>query len=158
LYDLDHVINMDETGVPRDSPKNTTLEMKGTKHVVVNSSGKEKENYSVVLSISYTGKKLYTMIILEGKGVKQLKCVVPHNVVIAYSESSSWMKTKIMVSWIEDVLAVHAKKLPSGKKGLLIMDNHEAHIDEDVKKKIRALNYDIEFFLQIALENCNLLT
>ena len=31
IFDLDHVANMDETGVPRDSPLATTLELKGTK-------------------------------------------------------------------------------------------------------------------------------
>ena len=46
--------------------------------------------------------------------------------------------------WVTEVLARHAKKLPSGKKGLLIMDGHKAHIDPKVLEYIKNLNYDVE--------------
>ena len=45
-----------------------------------------------------------------------------------------------------EVLARHAKKLPSGKKGLLIMDSHKSHLNPKVLTSIKKLNYDVEFF------------
>ena len=44
------------------------------------------------------------------------------------------------------MLARHAKKLPSGKKGLLLMDGHSSHIDPKVLESIKKLNYDAVFF------------
>ena len=43
------------------------------------------------------------------------------------------------------VLADHAKKLSKEKRGLLIIDNHESHINEQVLTKVKALNSDVEF-------------
>ena len=34
-YDLDYVINIDDTGSPRDSPNKTTLNAKGAKKVQI---------------------------------------------------------------------------------------------------------------------------
>jgi len=144
VYDHNHVINVDECGVPRDAPPRTTLEPKGSKHVTVLTGNKEKQNTTVIPAISLSGKRLDTIIILKGKGVKQLKCTIPHDFYISYNEESSWINTKIMLSWVSFVLEPHAKKLPQDKKGLLLMDNHRCHIDEGVLKRIRDLRYDIK--------------
>ena len=146
LYDIDHVVNVDETGVPRDSPPSITIERRGTKHVVIANSGKDKEKLTTILAITMTGKRLGQFIILKGKGKKKPKTVVPNDVTITYNEKSSWVTTKIMKEWVGEVLCAHAKKLPVGRRGLLIMDNHSTHVDPGVKEKINFLNYDI-FFL-----------
>ena len=143
IYDFDHIVNVDETGIPRDAAPKVTLEIKGTKNVVVNSSGRHKEKYTTVLTVTYTGKKLFTVIILKGKGVKKLKSALPHDFYTEYS-NESWINTNIFQRWVTEVLARHAKKLPVGKKGLLIMDNHRSHINPKVLKAIKNLNYDIE--------------
>ena len=53
------IFNVDETGIPRDSTSRKNLDMKGSKHVIVNSKGHDKEKYTSVLKITYTGKKLF---------------------------------------------------------------------------------------------------
>ena len=94
IYDIEHIINVDETGIPRDSFSKTTLAPKGTNHVVVNSTGREKEKYTVVLTVTYKGKKLFSTIILKGKGVKKVKCALPHDFYIEYSKEA-WINTNI---------------------------------------------------------------
>ena len=115
IYDLDHVINMDETFVPRDAPSNHTLELKGSKKVVVNTTGKEKEHYTVILTVTYTGKRLYSIIIIKGKGVKKVKCTVPHDFHINYNKKS-WINSRIMNNWVDDIFAIHVKTFQKEKK------------------------------------------
>ena len=61
VYDINHIVNVDETGIPRDSAPKSTLEIKGTKHVVVNSSGRDgmKEKYTAVFTVTYTEKNFF---------------------------------------------------------------------------------------------------
>ena len=144
-YDQDHIINVDETSIQRDAPPERTMEDQGAKKVVISSGGKEKERITTVVTISLTGKRLGQMIILKGKGIKKVKCVVPNDVIISYNEKSSWMTSSIMLEWANFILAPHAKKLPPGKFGLLIMDNHKTHLDEKVVKKIESFKYHIQY-------------
>ena len=116
IYDIDHIVNVDETGIPRDSTSRRTLDMKGNKHVIVNSTGHDKEKYTSVLTITYTGKKLFSTIIVKGKGVKKVKTALPHDFYIEYSQES-WINSGIFKRWVTEVLGRHAKKLLPGKKG-----------------------------------------
>ena len=143
IYDKDHVVNVDETAIKRDSPPDRTMENKGEKKVVIASGGKEKEKITTVVAMSLTGKRLGQMLILKGKGVKKPKCTVPNDVIITYNEKSSWMTSTIMLQWVNFILFPYAKKLPPGKFGLLIMDSHSTHLDDKVVKKIQSFRYHI---------------
>ena len=55
-------------------------------------------------------------------------------------QESSWINTKIFTDWVTEVLAPHAKKLPPGRRGLLML-MRESRIE------IKVLNYDYEFLL-----------
>jgi hypothetical protein len=37
-----------------------------------------------------------------------------------------------MIEAIRQILKSHARSLPKGKKGILIMDNCPAHVDKDI--------------------------
>ena len=52
IYDHDHIVNIDETGVPRDASPVTTMEDIGKKHVIIASGGKEKEKLTTVVTIT----------------------------------------------------------------------------------------------------------
>ena len=145
IYDQDHIINVDETAIRRDSPPDKTMEKKGEKKVIIASGGKEKETMTTAITVSLTGKRLGQMLILKGKGVKKPKCTVPHDVTISYNEKSSWMNSSIMLEWVNFILFPHAKKLPPNKFGLLLMDNHSTHLDEKVVKKIESFRYHIQY-------------
>ena len=49
-----------------------------------------------------------------------------------------------MTSWISNVLAPYAKKLPPNRRRLLILDNFRRHISNDIRDALKKLNYDIE--------------
>ena len=49
IYDQEHVINVDETAIRRDTPPEKTMENKGEKKVAIASGGKEKEKIPQLL-------------------------------------------------------------------------------------------------------------
>ena len=97
-----------------------------------------------MLAGSWTGVKLKATIIFPDKGIKKLDRDVPHNIWKTHREEGSYMDRSTMTSWISNVLAPYAKKLPPNRRGLLILDNFRGHISNDIRDALKKLNYDIE--------------
>jgi len=153
LYDLDHVVNVDETGICCEEISTKTIcsdeeeknkGRKSIKHPTTKSVNKDKENLTVVLAGSWTGKKLPAMIIFPDKGVKKLDRDVPENICKVHREQGSYMDRETMNQWVNKVLNPYSRKLPPNKKGLLILDNFAGHISSDIKKAIQSYKYDVE--------------
>lgn len=126
---------MDETPITRDSPSNYTIDSVGSKRVLIKSSGSEKESYTVVLAVSLQGEKLPASLIFKGKGTRNSKLHPPDNLYLLYDENKSWMNKNLMLKWLDTILMKRKRKIELGKKGLLILDNMSAHVNEDVKKR-----------------------
>jgi len=45
------------------------------------------------------------------------------------------MNKNLMLKWLDTILMKRKRKIELGKKGLLILDNMSAHVNEDVKKR-----------------------
>ena len=153
LYDLDHVLNVDETGVCCEGTSTKTIcfdeeekneGRKAIKHPATKSVNKDKENLTVVLTGSWTGVKLPAMLIFPDKGVKKLDRDVPENICKVHREEGSYMDRKTMETWVSKVLNPYSRKLSSNKKGLLLLDNFAGHISPEIKKAIQGYNYDVE--------------
>jgi hypothetical protein len=141
VYDHNHVINFDETSVSRDAPPNYTLDKRGTSTVGIKTSGVEKTNYTIGLSITLTGEKLRSVLIWPAKGRETKKCVVPDNVYLYYREKS-WMDKNLLLKWIDDVIAKRTRKIQEGKKGLVIFDGVIFHRDKEVFCYLSFINHD----------------
>jgi hypothetical protein len=63
IYDLDHVINLDETSIKRDAPSEYTIEERGVKRIQIKTTGSEKTCYTLILAVSFTGEKLPATLI-----------------------------------------------------------------------------------------------
>ena len=57
-YDLQFVINMDETSVWYDMPSERTLEFEGAETVDIKTTGNEKTRFTTVVTITASGKVL----------------------------------------------------------------------------------------------------
>ena len=66
-YELVHIGNMDETPVWFDMPSARTVNEKGAKTVLVNTTGHEKSRFTVVLACMADGTKLKPMVIFKRK-------------------------------------------------------------------------------------------
>lgn len=72
--DPSNIINMDETPVYFDMASSTTYQDTGAKDVLIKTTGYEKMRFTVVLSVTASGKRLDPMLIFKNlKDIPKLK-------------------------------------------------------------------------------------
>ena len=138
-YELVHIGNMDETPVWFDMPSARTVNSRGEKTVLINTTGHEKSRFTVVLSCLANGTKLKPMVIFKRKTMPKEK--FPPGVVV-HCHEKGWMDEAGLKIWIEKVW----KSRPGGllrKKSLLIWDSFRAHLVDSVKRVVKETNTDI---------------
>ena len=138
-YDLVHIGNMDETPVWFDMPSAKTVNSKGQKTVLVNTTGHEKSRFTVVLTCLADGTRLKPMVIFKRKTIPKEK--FPPGVII-HCHPKGWMDEAGLKVWIQKVWSAR----PGGllrKRSLLIWDSFRAHLVDSVKEALRKTNTDI---------------
>jgi hypothetical protein len=78
--ELRHFGNMDEVPVSFDMPSTRTVNVKGVKEVRLKTTGNEKSNLTVILSVTSNGAKLPPMVIFKRKTPPKEK--FPENICI----------------------------------------------------------------------------
>ncbi|KFD71435.1 hypothetical protein M514_16367 [Trichuris suis] len=99
-FPLGNVGNMDETPIFFDVIGNRTVDSKGTKSVVVKSSGHERTHFTVVLSCLTTGMKLKPMVIFKRK--RRPKEDFPSGAFVHFHENG-WTDEQGVRLWIDNI-------------------------------------------------------
>ena len=110
----------------------TTVEATGAKNVQMKSTGHEKVRVSVCLAAKLDGTKLKPFIVFgaakrESKSLHdeyKRQCSV-------VSSSDAWMNGELTLRWCDEVLGQF-----TFQKHLLAWDSFEAHITNEVKRKL----------------------
>jgi hypothetical protein len=147
-YKPHNILNMDETGVFRDSPYNSVIDIKGKKNIKIITGGHEKNRVTYVPTITMTGEELTALILLPGKGIRnKLSVALPDKLKVIYTgASSAWMDQTIMSEqYVNEVLKPFSRTLGPNEKALLILDNFSAHKFAGFIQKAKALGVDVEF-------------
>lgn len=135
--DLDHIINMDEVPLTFDIPMTRSVEKKGASSVTIRTTGHEKSHFTVVLACCASGKKLPPMIIFKRKTRPNEK--FPNGVIIE-NNVKGWMDTDMMKKWLSKCYVRRPDGFFKQAKAMLVMDSMRAHITDEVKDAIKALN------------------
>ena len=138
-YELVHIGNMDETLVGFDMPSARTVNSRGEKTMLINTTGHEKSRFTVVLSCLADGTKFKLMVIFKRKTMPKEK--FPSGVVV-HCHEKGWMDEAGLKLWIQKVW----KLRPGGllrKKSLLVWDSFRAHLVDSVKQAVKEMNTDI---------------
>ena len=133
-----NIYAMDETPVWEDMVATTTVDRKGTKDVVMQSTGHEKARVTVCLTDKADGSKLKPFIVFKGAKRECVKlndefrgrCVV-------VSSENGWMNTPLTLEYNRMVLGSL-----SFSTRLLAWDSYEAHIESTVSKDIKHKNFE----------------
>lgn len=152
-YPDDFILNADETGLATESVSTKTIcteeeftqyeETKLNKPGTVNTVNKSKENTTLMLSGAWSGKKLRALVILPGTGTRRLKINTPENLYKIHREEGSYMDQEGMLKWATYVFRPYASKLPSNKRGILIIDNFKGHISPEIKSYIEGFRFEV---------------
>ena len=128
-YALANIGNMDETPMNFDMPPNRTFNSKGSKTVLIKTTGHEKTRFTVVLACMADRTKLKPMVVYKRKTMPKLK--FPAGVIV-HVHPKGWMDEDGVKLWTDKVW----KKRPGGlmkTKSLLVWDMFKAHVTEKSK-------------------------
>ena len=110
----------------------TTVEATGAKDVPMKSTGHEKVRVSVCLAAKLEGTRLKPFIVFGAakRESKSLHDKHKRQCSVA-SSSNAWMNEKLTLRWCDEVLGQF-----TFQKRLLAWDSFEAHITNEVKRKL----------------------
>jgi hypothetical protein len=128
-YLLGQMGNADETPMFFDMPANTTVDTKGSKSVLVKTTGHEKLRITVMLSVLADGRKLTPFVILRRKNLPKEK--LPTRIIFKCYEKGRFTE-ELMVEWLKEVWHTRPGALLN-KRQMLILDAFKGHLTEEVK-------------------------
>ncbi|KAG3179315.1 hypothetical protein PC128_g16034 [Phytophthora cactorum] len=131
-FNFAHTVLMNETAVYFEDTRELTAEVRGSRHVVVNSTGFASMRVTVVLAVTATGVKLSPLVIWKHKkGSRTISKI--GNTYAAY-QPKAWVDSELLCKWIDSVFP---EVLQAGGKAL-VWDSMRAHISKSVKSKCAA--------------------
>ena len=101
------------------------MDVKGSKTIMIKTSGNEKMHYTVVLAYCADGTKLPLLVIFKRKMLPEDVSVIPHGIYVRV-HSKGWTDGEGMKLWLEKVWS----KRPGGllkKPSLSVCDQFTAH-------------------------------
>ncbi|KAG4243424.1 hypothetical protein PC116_g8720 [Phytophthora cactorum] len=131
--DLHRTILMDETAVYFEDARNQTVDIIGSRHVVVRSTGFLSMRITAVLAVTATGKKLLPLLIWKGKALPSFDKI--GGVYVAH-QPRAWVDSKLLKRWIDLAFPL----VDTGEGKYLVWDSMRAHISKEVKAKCAARN------------------
>ncbi|KAG2790045.1 hypothetical protein Pcac1_g852 [Phytophthora cactorum] len=131
--DLHRTILMDETAVYFEDAHNQTVDIIGSRHVVIRSTGFSSMWITAVLAVTATGKKLPPLLIWKGKALPSFDKI--GGVYVAH-QPHAWVDSKLLKRWIDLAFPL----VDTGEEKHLVWDSMRAHISKEVKAKCAARN------------------
>ncbi|GMF41860.1 unnamed protein product [Phytophthora fragariaefolia] len=96
--DLNRTILMDETAVYFEDARNQTVDITGSRHVLVRSMGGLSMRITAVLAVSITGSKVPPLLIWKGKSSPTFTKI--GGVYVAYPPRA-WVDSTLLKRWID---------------------------------------------------------
>ncbi|GMF31973.1 unnamed protein product [Phytophthora fragariaefolia] len=125
---LNRTILMDETAVYFEAASNQTVDITGSRHVVVRSTGFSSMRITAVLAVSATSSKLPPLLIWKGKASPTFTKI--GGMYVAY-QLRAWVDSTLLKRWID--LASPLVDMREGKH--MVWDSMRPHISNDAKAK-----------------------
>ena len=136
-FNLQRILNVDETPIYMDMTYNKTIEKKGAKNIEIITTGGEKIRISAILSISGDGKKLPPVLIFKakpgGKLAKKLNAIeiVKQKKIFVYCQANAWCDYRIFKDWLKYIFIPY-QNCNVKKTCLLILDKAPSHCGEEI--------------------------
>jgi hypothetical protein len=124
---------MDETAVYFEDARNQTVDIIGSRHVVVRSTGFSSMRITVVLAVTAVGRRLPPLLIWKGSSSHWFDKI--GGVYVAH-QPRAWIASKLLKRWVD--LAFPMVDMCEGKH--LVWDSMRAHISKEVKAQCAARN------------------
>ena len=133
-FELSQIGNADQTPFTFDMPYERTVALKGSNSVSINTTGNEKNRFTIMLACTADGGKLPPYIIFKQKTLP--KVTWPEGVNVRCQEKG-WMDDNLVKDWLRMVWGRRPGAL--AKKSLLVLDAFRCHKTDMVKKELRQM-------------------
>ncbi|MCU7881477.1 MAG: hypothetical protein KZQ60_13760 [Candidatus Thiodiazotropha sp. (ex Lucinoma aequizonata)] len=132
-YELSQIGNADQTPLTFDLPYASSINAKGAKTVTINTTGNEKNRFTVMLACTADGGKLPPYVIFKRKTLPK-NMTWPEGIVVR-CQAKGWMDDALTRDWVKTVWG----KRPGGftKRSLLVLDSFRCHKSDDIKEILR---------------------
>ena len=131
------IINMDETPIFFDMPRQYTVHTKVAKKVRITGTKGGKKHVTYVVLCAAAGKMLKPMVIFKGRTQRSVsKVAYQRSKVFVTYQHKAWMDESLMKQWIKEVLPKYTK----GRHCLLVLDSFRGHLTEAVSRSLGAAN------------------
>ena len=124
--------NMDETPLFFDVVPNKVIAKKGTKSIIVRTTGSEKRHLTATLSVLSNGDVLPAVVIFKGKRPLD----IAEERVFVRVQEKAWMDEDLMLEWTDLVWEPATER----QRALLVLDSFSAHLTPAVKRKFKEIN------------------
>lgn len=134
------IYNLDETSFCHDPSKSKVVGLRGSKSVRMTSSP-GRENTSVLMCVSASGRKLPPLIIFKGKNVMEswIQKEISNQTSFAATKRG-WMESEVFRNWFEKCFL---QQIPDERPILIIYDGHSTHINYKLIKSASDNNVTI---------------
>jgi hypothetical protein len=108
-----------------------TLDILGKKTVAIQTTTNNTKCANVALTITAAGDQLVPMVVYKGTEngrIKQCKLALHDPTCIYKTQANAWMDKRVMLCWVEDVLASYISLAPPGIVPLILLDLCQCHI------------------------------
>lgn len=140
-FDLSQIGNADQTPMTFDLPATTTVTQRGVKNVTINSTGNEKNRFTVMLACTADGGKLSPYVVFKRKTLPK-GAIWPKGIIVR-CQAKGWMDDTLMMDWLK---TVWSRRPGSSRRSLLVLDAFRCHKSENFKA---TLNEDFDSKLAI---------
>jgi hypothetical protein len=142
------ILNMDQT--PYNCGKDTakrTLAYKGSKTVNAKTVKTSIGRISVLLCVAANGTKLPPLLVYKGKPggsiEKELRNAAHYPKDAKYIvQQNAWTDERVMLFWVENILAPYVKTAPEGVVPYLLLDKYTCHYQGSVAKAMEDLGVE----------------
>jgi hypothetical protein len=140
------IINMDQTPVDLSDPPDKTLNQKGAKTINSRAPKCNMGRITAFLTVCADGTKLPPLLVFKGKPGGQIErefvkeSYPPECKYIV--QQNAWTDERVMLFWVENVLAPYIKTCPAGIVPYLLLDKYKTHTTTAVSKVIEELGVE----------------
>jgi hypothetical protein len=107
------------------------LEILGKKTIVIRTSTNDTRRATVALTITAAGDQLVPMIVYKGtenSTIKKQELPNHEHTCIYETQENAWMDKRVILRWVEDVLALYVALASPGIIPVILLDSYRCHI------------------------------
>jgi hypothetical protein len=143
----DFIINMDQTPLPFDYSRGTTLAVRGERTVHTRKSTNDTRRATCALTVTASGKMLKSLMVFKGTAdgriVKREFPKFPEDMIYT-CQPNAWMDERVMLVWVDKILQPYVATAPEGIIPILFLDSYRCHMMTSVVTAIQELGVEVQ--------------